>query len=279
MFETKISIIFSNSVNQEVIFEPVSRKLYRKGTDYYVVLHTPAALCLYHLLSNKSDIISQDKLMKIGWNNKGGFVSINAYYQAINHIRKSFSEFGINDILITVPKRGLTVNPSYIVSIDNGTSPHNDNQPSQNKNALFAQDQLQKSNKRIEDSETMLLNVTHPNKTFHIRLSIIIALTLLALSTATIKYYNTWHNKGYFSSYTQFQHQQCRIYSSGYPENNHQNELATIKYHAINCGVDQDVYLTLNKLNKRESIMRCSINTHQEKSCESALMIGGVAYE
>jgi len=113
-----ISLLASNKyamnhvylINETLLFEPEQRRLcLLAGYPHHpVVLHTPASECLFQLLENSGQVLSQRFLFKNVWEKKGAIVSTNTLYQTIASVRKGLKSaaFG-DDIIKTVPRAGF----------------------------------------------------------------------------------------------------------------------------------------------------------------------------
>jgi len=97
-------------INETLLFEPEQRRLCLLAgyPQHPVVLHTPASECLFQLLENSGQVLSQRFLFKNVWEKKGAMVSTNTLYQTIASVRKGLKSAGFgDDIIKTVPRAGF----------------------------------------------------------------------------------------------------------------------------------------------------------------------------
>lgn len=97
-------------INETLLFEPELRRLgpvsgypYRATT-----LHGPVSECLFLLLENNEQVVTQRFFFSSVWEKQGTIVSTNALYQTISQIRKALKFAGLEENIIkTLPKEGF----------------------------------------------------------------------------------------------------------------------------------------------------------------------------
>ncbi|EPE1853277.1 transcriptional regulator [Cronobacter dublinensis] len=104
-------------IDDTIIFIPANRQLQNDLTGESAILHTPASYCLLSLLSNRSQILTKSELIKLSWNNNTQVITDNTFYQMVFHLRQSLAKVGGESVIITVPRRGLKINPDISVQI------------------------------------------------------------------------------------------------------------------------------------------------------------------
>lgn len=79
------------------------------------------ARCLSFIIEHAQDeVIERQELTTALWGSRGNFVNDANLTQILYLIRKDLKSFGINDLLITIPRKGIQVNDSIpIESTDN----------------------------------------------------------------------------------------------------------------------------------------------------------------
>lgn len=104
-------------INNSIVFTPSERLLKNIHTSDSVVLFTPACYCLQHLLSNPQKLHHKAELIECAWKGAGQTISDNAYYQMVFNLRHSLEAVGGNDVVVTVPRRGLQIRPAIPIQV------------------------------------------------------------------------------------------------------------------------------------------------------------------
>lgn len=79
-------------------------------------INIPASRCFSLLIENKGKIVSREKFINEVWRKNGIEVSMNTFYQNISILRRHIKQAGIHEeIIITVPKKGLTLSNSVLI--------------------------------------------------------------------------------------------------------------------------------------------------------------------
>lgn len=104
-------------ISETVVFIPASRELKNALTGDSVTLHTPANYCLLYLLANRPQIMSKSELIKVSWNDEIQIISDNTFYQMVFNLRQNLVKVGGEAVIVTVPRRGLKINPDVTVEI------------------------------------------------------------------------------------------------------------------------------------------------------------------
>jgi len=103
-------------IEGSVVFDPANNTLSSLQSDTVVTLYISASRCLLHLIENQGDILNQQTLMAVGWENHGLTVSPNAYYQNISNIRRSLDQvYSDKDIITTIKRSGLMISPDVVI--------------------------------------------------------------------------------------------------------------------------------------------------------------------
>lgn len=102
-------------INEDTVFNPQAHKLFCIKKDFAPQefnINVPASRCLMLLIENRGKVVTRDEFLKHVWTENGVFVSQNTYYQNISILRRTLRKAGFgDDIIVTIPHRGLTLNP------------------------------------------------------------------------------------------------------------------------------------------------------------------------
>lgn len=103
-------------INQLVEFDPDHKRMTNRHTGKDVHLQLPAALCLLYLITNRSEIASQNTLMKVGWGKRNEVTTPNTFYQSILTLRNALAEVGLSrETVKTISRRGLILSEETTV--------------------------------------------------------------------------------------------------------------------------------------------------------------------
>lgn len=102
-------------INEDTVFSPQAHKLICINKDFShqeYNINVPASRCLMLLIENRGKVVTRDEFLKHVWTENGVVVSQNTYYQNISILRRTLRKAGLgNDIIVTLPHRGLTLHP------------------------------------------------------------------------------------------------------------------------------------------------------------------------
>ncbi|WP_158785091.1 winged helix-turn-helix domain-containing protein [Pantoea sp. BAV 3049] len=102
-------------INEDTIFNPQAHKIFSIKKDFAPQefnINVPASRCLMLLIENRGKVVTRDEFLKHVWTENGVFVSQNTYYQNISILRRKLRKAGLgDDIIVTIPHRGLTLHP------------------------------------------------------------------------------------------------------------------------------------------------------------------------
>lgn len=104
-------------LNNNVYFNPVSGALSPSPCfSSKVPLSKPASHCLKLLISKQGEICCYPYLSHQIWGERGKWMSNNTIHQHIYQLRNRLKKAGIkNDVIITVPRKGFQLCPSFTV--------------------------------------------------------------------------------------------------------------------------------------------------------------------
>lgn len=92
-------------INKTVSFNVAERTISDGKTQH--VLSNPACRLLLVLLENNNRLMTREELLQKVWGDFGLTPSSNSLNNNVSILRKIFAEFGIHDVLKTVPKQGF----------------------------------------------------------------------------------------------------------------------------------------------------------------------------
>lgn len=117
-------------MNNSVQFWPAKKSLRRLDDGREIMLYLPANACLLELIHKQPQIVSQSRLIRVGWAGQEDHVTPNTFYQAILTLRQALEDAGLSkNFITTVRRRGLmihsrnTVTPFNPAAADEGTTP------------------------------------------------------------------------------------------------------------------------------------------------------------
>lgn len=243
-------------INEIVVFEPDKNRLtpltnFPSGS---ITLHAPVSACLFLLLQNNHQPVTQKFLLSEVWEKNGTIVTTNAIYQSIALIRKSLRAAGLDEeLIITLPKIGFKADALLkILSVsefrDTVLSEADNSQP-------------------IESTPTTAQHSTSLHKFFYLAGGVI----LLML---TFWWYLQPDAHSIYYTYTGNIHG-CEVYSSWSGK-----EISTSIFnqfylnHTLSCSPAKTIYITLNKSQSGTSILICKahINSPQAR-CKSIFLM------
>ena len=112
-----LSDIESMVIGDKFEFLPLLRELRVLETQENAILHSTASQCLLLLLCHQGQILTREELIEFAWGEKAAnFVTNHTFYQTISVLRKALVALGCDDIIITVPRKGLTVGAGIKIS-------------------------------------------------------------------------------------------------------------------------------------------------------------------
>ncbi|CNG16673.1 hypothetical protein OP862_15910 [Yersinia massiliensis] len=105
--------------NNKVVYDHTMATLYNiSNENEKVLLTTPANHCLHIITNNRPEITSQRVLFADVWESHGAPINSNTFYQNISIIRRAFKQLGlIDDVIVTVPRRGVRIASSIDISV------------------------------------------------------------------------------------------------------------------------------------------------------------------
>lgn len=241
-------------INGTVVFIPARRELKNSVTGESFILHTPANYCLLHLLARRPHILTKAELIKLSWDVGTQIISDNTFYQMIFNLRQGLAKAGGEGIIVTIPRRGLQINPDISVKIMNTGV-------------------VEKSEEKTETVHSVFN--FHSFIMFFVALCLKRPILLIILSVGgggmSVLLYTTGYDKYAFSNYQYDKIQMCMIsYSDTIQKENIRELLSKSR---VDCSKKTHVYLTESENHSRLSAISCLYDTVKIKRCSLSLYI------
>ncbi len=110
-------------INKLVEYDPENKTLVNHITGRSIQLQLPANLCFLLSRHPSGKIISQNKLMVVGWGERNDVTTPNTFYQAILTLRNALAEVGLpRDTVKTISRRGLMLSEATQVEVFSPTA-------------------------------------------------------------------------------------------------------------------------------------------------------------
>lgn len=108
-------------INNNCIYNERNHELRSISNSLVIKMTAMRARCLSFIIENaQMDVIERQKLTTALWGSRGNFVNDANLTQILYLIRRDLKSLGVNDFLITVPRKGIQVNNQIPVKpIDN----------------------------------------------------------------------------------------------------------------------------------------------------------------
>lgn len=110
-------------VENVVLFDADLNTLTHMETQECISLTMSQSMLLELILSSKSEILSRDSIIDMLWRRNGINSSVHTLNQYVSLLRRLFSHFGLDDVIITIPRVGIRLNPSIEVLLCSDETP------------------------------------------------------------------------------------------------------------------------------------------------------------
>lgn len=110
------------TINKSVIYNPADGNLQNIESGDLITLPLPAQRLLPILLDSEGKLISREDLLEKAWDQYGLNGSGNNLNQYLSIIRRSFSKLGCDAFIETIPRAGIRLFESAIVTRESGAS-------------------------------------------------------------------------------------------------------------------------------------------------------------
>lgn len=239
-------------IDTNVRFTPVTRELVKEGGAEKIILQTPASQCLTLLLKKQGQVIHRDELLAFAWGSEAAkFISNNNYYQTISYLRKTLMSLGYDNLIQTVPKKGLMIGSNVQVDF----SPHQANESSI-------------VNEKNEDTSLDI----NCNRWGTRQLYIFIILIMLSLISTYIFFVLMRDKHNLFSEYKKITSDNCIVLY------NNEAALNLFKLKEQNaqfdCQRNSTIIVTNNPRTHGSSLIYCELGKGNNKICQSETFVG-----
>lgn len=247
-------------IDNQVLFEPATNRLTNKENQESLELKEPAARCLYMMLRNHANLISQSELMAYAWGDNHRQVPSNTFYQTILVLRKSLALLGAErDIIVTIPRKGLLIPEDIFVTFtpDNTESSIKNNgseevpelhPPSQYSlypiTTLSVQDDLWSKLKKLfylNKWSVIFLVIAFIN---------LLYLAIFLSPKSALHYFNDYEESSYHGA-------NCRIFLNSQSEDR-SRQIAFLKQHPELCQRKKYLYVTSYQNSSAISVFICT---------------------
>ena len=227
-------------ISNVVLYIPEKGLLKYNSPIQTIKLQQPANKCLEFLLSKRFAVVSQKELMVYAWGEeKEKFVSTNAFYQTMFHLRRSLQKAGCDDLILSVPKKGSVINSDYSIFVTESDVPLKSGGNDTNRDS---------DAKKLVD---------------RFKYTRYIAAVILSVTVFIVAFYSYIKSQSvdFYANYKITQDQRCNIYLP--PGANKVDYYALLESAKIDCTQPQDVYITVRKGYLRNSLLVCSVKNKQ----------------
>jgi DNA-binding winged helix-turn-helix (wHTH) protein len=230
-------------LNSAIVFSPEEAMLKHEITNTCVKLQRPASRCFELLLQRQGTLVSQKELIAYGWGEeRSRYLTPNAFYQSIHHLRQSLAQVELTDIIYTVSRQGIGI----IIELNIAYESHQESIPPGKK--LVA---------RLHKSVFVITTI-----------SFIFSL----LSIFFIMRTGLFHKESLFEKYQAIDNSPCRIYVS--PGEHIVKRIPDLlKKAKLNCTDRDTIFITRPKYSERTSLIHCTAYTQRNHQCKSVIVI------
>ncbi|WP_434669036.1 winged helix-turn-helix domain-containing protein [Klebsiella sp. B345] len=102
-------------IQYSVFYDPLQGVLRSATNDEDCVQLTRTASELLITLLDHRDVMSRDAVLEKVWGSHGGAGSHNNLNQYLSILRRAFRQYGLDDIILTIPRVGIQLNPDINV--------------------------------------------------------------------------------------------------------------------------------------------------------------------
>ncbi|MFH7907860.1 transcriptional regulator [Enterobacter cloacae] len=237
-------------IGDNVIFIPARRQLKNDLTGDSIILHTPANYCLFHLLERRPQILTKAELIKLSWNDETLLISDNTFYQMVFNLRQNLAKVGGNNVIVTVPRRGLQINPEISVEILSADI----QDPTTSENALV--DSI------FVDSDN------------HVKirgLNILLMILSCILLLISVLLFTSGYGKYAFDDYQQTEYKMCTVHYNEILGKDNISDL--ILKSRIDCSRKRHLIVTQSENHARLSVISCPAGAVKTTNCTLSLYV------
>ena len=228
-----------------VYFRVGASTLQDKKLQLEVKLQRPASRCLALLIQHQGTLVSQNELLVCGWGEmRARYVTMNAFYQSMFHLRQSLKMVGLEDVIYTIHRQGTGLNIALsILTVPPRSLPI----PKRRQHQRFA---------------------LHLCGYLVITLLIVLSVVQLLAPLHVNKSMDSYFNNYFFTSL-----QQCSLYR--YPRKLSDNSVNILLHRTgINCQNKLTIFITASETSDRKSLTICKNNPQFGKqSCRISFIM------
>lgn len=103
-------------IDDVVIFDNDQSTLTNTNTHDSVSLTMTQTIILDYILKSNGEVLSKDNIIDLFWHQHGITCSSHTFNQYVSVLRRNFDNLGIQNIIISVPRLGVKINPDITVS-------------------------------------------------------------------------------------------------------------------------------------------------------------------
>jgi len=210
-----------------------------------IKLQRPAGRCLQLLIESRGSLVTQNDLIDFGWGvERAKYISQNAFYQAMHHLRQSLHKAGCSNLIFTIPRQGTGI--SSDISIIRSPSPSLI--PSSGKKRLSWRN-----------------------------LTIILMLALCGCIILIYSKLDTSSSEALipddvFRNYTLVLYKNCHLYLSD--KSIDKNKIASLLQQSnTDCMREQKVFITSSDLSPRKGLLICPVYNRSRQICHTAIVM------
>lgn len=242
-------------IHDTIYFYPDERKIEAKADGRIVTLHTPASLCLVKLLESAGEVTTQSDLLQTGWGDELAKHTTQAsYYQCFVNLRKNFCSLGFTEkLLITIPRRGMQVNP--LLNIE-----------SENISNLVSLDLTTETESETEQGAE---ETVHKEK--YTKKIIYAVLTTASISLLIIACYYLFFDVSYFDRYQTVSGLDDCYHFDDPTADDTANTVEKLKKHGYGCGMDKQFFI--HKLRNAPRLTFYVCDKAESERCYSVTML------
>jgi len=214
-----------------------------------ITLNVPVSRCLELLLLNHDKIISQSDFFYDVWEKNGTYITLGTFYQNISLLRKALNHAGLDDIVVTVPRKGLSI--AKKTKVEKKISP--------------------------EYIQNTSVNVVSKNDGFIRRFKTIIIYFILFMIGITPLSIMNYFDEHYVPIYNfLLERNSCNIHSLGVTDDS--KILRAFDDLKLNCSKLNYVYISAHPYLNEVSIIQCDrpFNSTSKIDCLTITKVGGI---
>ncbi|MGC6099257.1 winged helix-turn-helix domain-containing protein [Enterobacter sp. ku-bf2] len=244
-------------IEKSVYFYPEQSLLTSLHGEESVKLLSTASECLLILIERQGDIVPKDEFLESVWGRKGVIATEHTFYQTILTVRKGFSHLGLDNIIKTRYRRGLSIENSVCIikgeMVVSGELSHYESK--KNNTSLFDESVQAPEKTDYKMRGSLWLSVA---------LWIFAGVVLGGLAASVMK----TPSGGYFERYHQltYMKSECPVLAEDYNYVPEQVQFF-FRQKKIECTRDEKIYFAGRNSIGMHSVIKCDKNFQEGKEC------------